>query len=310
VLSTADVSAIQAGFAIYDHEWRAYAPVLGEPYRIDDYLLYFDGTILYLCAYALGNPARVLTAGRLADLIGRVAVSPAPEAVVIWGRFEPLASINPTGVTYPLASVMQINYDDSAVDTLIDFAAPNAQRERMRDRARRNALTTTVRQYRELSAQHLRLITEWAANHDLSSFHAAFATGVAFYVRDPRVYIVEASREEELVGFAVISLVSANRAVFLQNYNLRCPGFAVGDAVYGAMLDFVSEKHVQYLHLGYSATPGLMRFKRKWGGNFDLPPYREAGYSNRASLRTAITAHRADWAQRVIETAATTTVES
>jgi len=301
MLTPRDIRQVSTGFGIYDHEWRAYVPTLGEPFLLGGLLAYFDGTVVYLCAYPLGDPHRVVPGEEIARLLSTQSEFAGARAAVVWGRFEAPPSIS-IGDDEPLASVMRLGYDDEAFDSVVDlprFFSPERRMLRAYRVARDSPLETTTRQLTQLQPEHLALIAAWAESHSISSIHASFACGVAEYVSEPSMYVTEARLEGRLLGFAVISLASADHAVFLQNFNHRLSGVPVGDAVYAAMFHFVAERSVTYLHLGYSATPGLLKFKRKWGATTDQPPYSEAGFTNEVELATAIREHRVDWRNRV-----------
>ncbi len=293
-------------FGIYDHEWRAYAPILGEPYLVHDYLLYFDGVALYLCAYHVGDTTRVLPERELFALLVSHPQFATARAVVIWGQFDPPSRLSlPDQVDGgPLERALFIDYDAATVDSVIHLTCSSSQLTRQvqveHDKAVRAGLALATHRRRALGAEHLSLMTEWATNHSVSPFHAAFASSVASYVADSSIYLIEARLDGVLVGFAVTSLSSPQHMVLLQIFDRRQAGVRISDAIYAAVVRFVCEHGVEFLHLGYSATPGLLKFKRKWRANFDQPPYREAGYSADPTLAAAIAQHRITWIQRLL----------
>jgi hypothetical protein len=301
MLTPNDTREIATGFGIYDHEWRAYLPTLGEPFLFGDFLAYFDGTVAYLCTYALGDTGRVLSSAEVKALLaGRDELAGA-RAIVIWGRFEAPPTIS-LGGEEPLECVMQLDYDDDLVDSVVDldqFFSPDRTRMPRAYRvACKSPLKVTTHRIEQLGPEHLAVMDFWAASHAVLPIHASFARGVTEYVREPSMYVTEARLEGRLLGFAVISISAPDHAVFLQNFNHRASGLPVGDAIYASMFHFATERGVRHLHLGYSATPGLLRFKRKWGPLVDQPPFREAGFTNEVELANAIQEHRVDWRNR------------
>jgi hypothetical protein len=306
VLTPDDISAVHEQFGIYDHEWRAYAPLLGEPYLVDGYLLYFDGIVVYVCAYRLGDTTQVLSETAIKDTLRGCPQFADARAIVIWGQFDAPLHINHPGdkTNEPLKRVMFVEYDTTSRDSVIDIAAFDHTHARWPraacNKVRRSALVATTTQQDALHAEHLGLIDEWSSEHAIEPFHAALAASVAYYIRDPCMYLTEARLDGRLVGFAVLSMSSHRHAVFLQNFNSRQAGLPIGDAIYAEMLRFAREHDANFLHLGYSATPGLLRFKRKWGARCDQPPYREAGFTNDVSLGTAIKARSVTWQQRLL----------
>ena len=297
MLTQSDIQRVTRGFSIYDHEWRAYAPTLGEPFLLGDCLAYYDGTVLYVCAYALGDTHRVISADEVQALISEPGQFGRTQAVVVWGRFAaPQALQVEDGEG--LSRVMQLE-DSDLVDSVVDLPRFLLHPPRAYKRGRECVLATVTTRLEKLAPEHLALMDSWAATHSVSRIHASFAGGVSEYVSDPAIYVTEARLDGRLLGFALISLSTPEHAVFLQNFNYREDGLPVGDAVYAAMYEFVAARGTRYLHLGYSATPGLLQFKRKWGAIEDQPPYREAGFTNDGSLAVAIREHRIDWRNRL-----------
>jgi hypothetical protein len=195
------------------------------------------------------------------------------------------------------------DYDDALVDSVVDLRLSRTAIVRRIEaesrRAARAGLELSVVRRHMLGAEHLYLIDEWAGGHSVSPFHVTFAAAVANYVSAPPIHLIEARLKGELMGFAVVSVASLRRAVVLQLFAQRRAGVRIDDALYAATLRFVDERGVDALHLGYSASPSLLRFKRKWHATRNCPPYREAGYTADPVLFAAMIEQKATWQQRL-----------
>ena len=316
MLSRADLESIELGFSIYDHEWRAYAPVLGEPFLVDGYLTYFDGALISICAYRLGDTTCELSSEALTALLSS-ATFERGRAVCIWGRFhDPGSAISiptQTGGTRTLGNVKFTDYDPTDSESVVEMATFDYRHERaareMNGRVQRSELHTKVVQRRSLGAEHLSLIDSWSADHRVSPYHSALAAAVATYVADPAIHLVEARLADRLVGFGVLAASSERRITFLQNFNAKLSGMPIGDAIYASVLAFASTHGAEYIHMGYSATPSLQAFKRKWGAKMAQPPYREAFFSDDSRLDPLLRNGHYPWQARLLFRASEGTVE-
>lgn len=307
MLTPANLHEITKRFSIYDHEWRAYAGVLGEPFLVDGYLVYFDGTLVSICAYRLGDTRQELTQSALTAILSTHSDFGIARAVCVWGPlhdFDALGLTRQGGERRTLPRVLFCDYDTDDVESLVDVAAFDYDRERaareMRTRAQRSGLLVETVQRRQLLAEHLGLIDEWSTSHDVSPYHAALAAAVAGYVSDSAVHLVEARLQDRLTGFGVVSVPSASRMVFLQNFNMRQPGVPIGDSIYAEVLAFARTCGTKYIHMGYSATPTLRAFKRKWAAKLDQSPYREAFFTDDVRLGAILDSGNYPWQARLL----------
>lgn len=304
MLTVEDISRIGRHFAVYDHEWRAYAPVLGEPYLLNGCIGYFDGVILYVCAYPLGDSDGVVDADGVEAMVRSHPQFAGARAVMLWGRLESFSELVVSGESglRRLERVTYSDYDPLSVDSVVDVrvSADDAQRRERRRRVSCSGMTTEVLQRPSLAAEHLALIDEWSRTKQVSAYHAALAAAVADYVGDSAIHLVEARLDGDLLGLGVLASSSSRRLVMLQNFNRRIPGMAVGDAIYAAATDFAKDRHADYLHFGYSATAGLLTFKRRWGASLDGKPYRDAGFTDDRELGSAMAAGLFSWQHRLV----------
>jgi hypothetical protein len=292
---------------VYDHDWRFYANFLGEPYLIDDTLVYFDGMIVYICAFHLKDIWAEYQPRALEAILSSPAFSDA-RGVDAWGRITIEEEIS-VGRERPLPRIELTDYDPLKVDATIDLASFSWEREPSARKARKSAsnkglLVRVVRRH-ALSANHIKLMQYWHETHDVSVVHGAMAASIASIVRESEVYLVESYMKDELVGFAVLSFPSPHHAVALQSFGRNLPGGRVGDSLKSGTIQFAIEQGAQTLHLGYSASSSHLAFKRKWGARIDGPPYREAFYTDLAGLASLFRTGRYLWQLRLVKGANT-----
>ncbi|HEX8742776.1 MAG TPA: hypothetical protein VF712_06565 [Thermoleophilaceae bacterium] len=293
MLDSDDLRTIDAKFGIYDHDWRAYSPVLGEPHLVDDYLVYFDGVAAAVCAYRLGDTESELDGAGLTRLLDAADLRDA-RAVALWGRLVDTPAITlatPNG-DRAMRRVKYADYDPATVDTVVDLGNFDyaSEKHARKDAAhvRRRGIDVAVTTSEVLTADHLRLMDEWSANHEVSPWHSCLASAATSYIRAPAVYLLEARLDDRLLGFGILSRPAEDHSVLLQHFTTRAPGVPAGDAVYMAALELARELGTPFLHLGYSPTADLLRFKRKWGGRLDQPPFRDSWYTDDAELEPLI----------------------
>lgn len=300
MLASGDLAYISNQIHVFDHDWNFYSSFLGEPYLIGDLLAYFDGRVLYVCAFSLSDVWREVALEEIQAIVARPEFVDV-EAINVWGRFAPIAEFYGSR-RFPC--IAYHDYDKDVFDTAIDLSTfewslePAARQARAS--ADNKAIETRVLQRSYLLAGHISLIEYWRATHDLSPVHSAIAASLPYVIQKSHIYLVEASRLGELLGFAALSFPGKTASILLQSYGYRRPGGRVGDAIMGQAIAFAKDLGSLRLHLGYSRTASLLAFKRKWAGRLDGPPYREAFFSDSSELRSLVVDARYLWWQRLV----------
>lgn len=297
-----DESALKGRYAVFDHNWRYYSEFLGEPYHVGDFLLYFDGTVLYICAFRLGQPEVPCTLAELSLLLHSRAAFASARLVNVWGNFSPPQSIAIGGIEHPIISDTGVNNDAYSVAIPITcFSYDKLPRARMSYRLAKNrGITTQVRRLTSLSAEHLSLITEWQSIHIISQPHRAMALATNAYLKMDDVYVVEASSGHGLVGFSVLGTYSCGTGFLVSSFTRNVPGGRVGDALKIQEIEFCRSARVHTLHLGYSATTSLLAFKQKWHAITASPPFREAFFTCHDAMRQMVSDERFLWCHRLL----------
>jgi hypothetical protein len=307
MLADDDIEYIRANFSVYDHEWLHYSAFLGEPYLINDVLAYFDGMFLYICAFPLSDTHRELDIAEIEVILASRPEFTDAQAVDIWGRFEipqSITQLNGNKHSLVEATEYSTNLHDRIVEVQ-NFDLRSERAARLAINASKNqGLSSRIHQPQIFSARHLSLIEAWRQSHAVNPIHATIVSLTPALLRRADTYIIEALADGELRGFAIASMPATNIAVYLQGFFRKRPGDRAGDSVMQALLEHCRHEGVSRLHLGYSPTISLSRFKEKWGGRILGPSYREAFYSRQSNLAEIITGQQFLWPQRLVNESA------
>ena len=65
MLSVCDQDRIAQEFSVYEHEWRFFSGFLGEPFLLNNCLVYWDGTTANVCAFPLGESQESIGASEI-----------------------------------------------------------------------------------------------------------------------------------------------------------------------------------------------------------------------------------------------------
>jgi phosphatidylglycerol lysyltransferase-like protein len=302
MLAEIDLKILEEHASMYDHDWSYYSIFLGEPFLLSGCLSYYDGSILYLCAYRVRDPLDTISSSEIAELVTDFTQRHHIETVVIWGNFDWIPQVQTTDGAV-LSMTVKREADPTVFDTCVDVQEFEYARHRKARLAlnavRRSGLTVRTVQREHLTAAHLKLIYGWLEIHAVSTVHLNFVTAVVAEIRDPRASIIEAHQGNDLLGFALLSQPTKHFAILLQVFSDRSGTSRVGDAIYAHIIDEVRARGVSHLSLGYSATDSLLTFKRKWGATIDFPPYREALLTTIASHVSAFEHGMHPWQQRM-----------
>lgn len=265
-------------------------------------MAYFDGVLLYVCAYRIGDPWKEASRREIEAVLQAQPEFSMAQGVCIWGRYKPLPAVT-LGEGRRLPCAVFRDYDPLFVDAVVDLGVFNYETHKKARLAvnavERSDLQLTVVRRGALLGEHLALIAEWASTHSVSQRSAGVLVGLPIHVKEPHVRVVECRWRESLMGFAVVSLMGDHSAIFTQGFSRRVQGLRIGDAMYSAMLGCAVESGLRRLHLGYSATEELLRFKMKWGAQRSGPPFRDALFTESRLLKGLFEEGRFRWHERV-----------
>lgn len=288
MLGRSEIDCIADGFCVYDHEWRFYSKFLGSPTLVDDLLLYFDGEILFVCAFPLKDPFRELTRERVAEVISPYADR--ATGVNIWGRFACPATIRLKNLE--IAPTHFTGYDDTYPSLIVpvdafDFADHPKARKSI-STAHRNGARGVLRDSSSLTYEHQQLVLDWIDSIQPSRVHQTMAHAAVEYAEQEGNWVIDVVSEARLVGFAILSFPNGDSSVMLnsfRSYNESDRRLRIGDIISATALTLLKEHDIKHLHRGYSTTASLESFKRKWGASVTGPRYSEAFFTISRGLK-------------------------
>lgn len=255
---------VNSNFKVYDHNWRFYKDFLGEPFLVEDVLTYFDGEILYICAFSLENIQLKTSVEKVLAKLNTFIDTDKIKVIDIWGNidtnshfFEPEKILDYTPS------------NDCMFDCILDveaFSFDKRKKARLAFNAARNqGLVCSVCKRKTLSYRHLLLMKKFIADHNLSSTGKHIFLSIEDAIKEENSYLVEAyNKDNQLVGFSLLMVPSKSDAVYV----LACfdNTTRASDIVINECINFCKKNTISYLHLGYSASQSLLNFKIKWGG--------------------------------------------
>lgn len=273
MLAQEDIEYIEKHFYVYDQNWRMYQNYLGEPFLIDDCLVYYDGRILYICAFSLKEYICV----NVLDIFNKfksIVPNETIEVIDVWGNcsIDSFLLNNKSAILLDYTPRNSLCFD--SIVNVNSFSLKNQKKARLSYNASKNkCIHHRIVNLKTLSYQHIKLMENFVQTHKLVGPHLTIFSSISNLICDPKTYVVESYRDEFLLGFAVLMKVSNNNAV----YCLACYDNTTraADSTMYACINFCKSHNIAYLHLGYSASESLLKFKQKWGGRGEGIEYEE-----------------------------------
>lgn len=248
---------------IYDHEYRPNLHTLGPAFESEGWLGFWDSFSLHVVAYHLSEPDRRFTTADLTAILAGLQVE--PTFISIWGRLG--------GVAGPAGFVQE--FEASEVETaeadVVDIASSDqllsAKALRAARRANQAGYEAAISRV-PLGPRHYEILDEWLKLHNVSKLHRSFAFGCVAAANCSQVDRIDVNRDGVLRGFGFLGRMGSS-TVYLQGYFKAERGGRAGDSFFSRMVEDCIKNETKFLHLGYSGTEGLRRFKEKWGGETD-----------------------------------------
>jgi hypothetical protein len=309
MLANEDVVFIEKNFGCYDHLWRYYAGFLGEPFLLDDLLVYFDGVGLFIAAFPFGDEEEVARPKiesafeKAVHVVGGNRIS----FVNIWGRFPKTEQkmLNSIGISYPLLE--SSDYYTSMFDTVMDLSKfsyeTSSKARRRKSVAIKRGYRLSLRKRISFSWRHLSLIEQWAEKNSVSVIHRQFTNTLMSYLHNNSVTVYEAYDGNTLIGFSVVQYIHCipTRAVEVATILEKTKGSRAGDFIFCSILDDCLETKVGFIHRGYSATESLLRTKESWGGCTRSDPFREEFFYRDSHGKEILQSERYLWGLRLLK---------
>jgi len=250
------------GFWVYEHEIRPHSILFGIPAKHDGWISYDDGYALHVAAYRLCDPDAILTSDTLAQIAHERLHGERRAAVSVWGRLD-------LALDYALPGYECVYREPKASSADVadlSLIGPDALRA-----ARRASALSYFTEVAEspLQPSHFAIMDRWVETHKVSRPHRAFAIACLESHQRGDVLRLDVRCRGNLEGFGLVSFPTPSDAVYLQGFLLNRPGSRAGDSLVSRIIQVCQAANIEKLHLGYTGTEGLRRFKTKWGGKED-----------------------------------------
>lgn len=289
-------------FAVYEHEWRFFAGFMGEPFLINECLVYCDGSTVNVCAFPIDDCPKVLQVSDIERMLDDLSRLDSIQLVHVWGVFRPTRSITLNGRTLELVNSDSCEENYTGEYT-IDLSKFDLRRQREAAKSVRSAankgIEVRIRDIDRFEVDHYRLMEHWLNTHEIGPIAACAASTLPSYCREPDVVVAEAIYEGAIRGFEVVAHPTNDRAIRMLSFGERLSGIKIGDALTYAVIEHCVDSGVRQLHCGYAGEPALARFKEKWGAVITGPTYRQALYAVDSYWRGLADVYSFYWALRM-----------
>jgi len=224
-----------------------------EPFLHDDHLCFLKTRHLIFIGYPLHNES-----------------DETPRAYeTACGRFRPFtAAIIAPSIWVEAAQPSGV-IEDSYYELQLPLAPLKADLDYMIRRAGRE-LRVVIGAFGE---EHEKLIKSFLAERDFSPEHREVFKQIPEYLaHSSTARVLEARKGEQLVAFNIVDFGSADYGFYLFNFRslkLNVPGAC--DLLFYEMARLADAKRKRSLNLGLGISPGVRRFKEKWGAVPFLP---------------------------------------
>jgi len=120
--------------------------------------------------------------------------------------------------------------------------------------------------------EHLLVIENFLENRDLDPGHQEIFKKIPDYLAaSDSARLIEARRGDELAAFSVVDIGSADYAFYLFSFRSRLNIPGASDLLFFEMAELAAAEGKKAINLGLGVSPGIRRFKEKWGGEAFLP---------------------------------------
>ncbi len=121
--------------------------------------------------------------------------------------------------------------------------------------------------------KHRKLVKAFLRGHEVGRTYARLFRKIPAYLeRSPSAALLEACKGKHLAAFSILDLGLGEYAFYL--FNFRSPAHGVpgaSDLLLFEMIRMAQKAGKRYLNLGLGISPGVRRFKAKWGAEPFLP---------------------------------------
>lgn len=270
MLTEGEIELLRDNAYCYDHEWRPYAILCGEPFLIKSSLCFFDGFILTVIGRPLDR--RKFDLECLRQLIASNSHFNTARYIMYLTEVEIPADEILDGFIHDIYVPKDPWSCDYAIH-LPTFSLDDKRDIRRELRLAHRDKVVVERSNKKIFArEHIRLIEEFHETHWVDLFSSAlYGKFQACVLMDDMIFY-EAWRGSELCGVFLVSRFTPTRHVGLLGFPCKSVKSA-GAMIYHEVVMDARNFGAEYLHLGPSTgVEGLSRFKLKWGAQAVTPP--------------------------------------
>lgn len=273
----------ERGISVHHDHWFT-SLACGEAFLEDGLLAYFDGRVVRLIGIPLQGAPRPSRAD-LRAAAHRWAVDRQAEALMFVGPepvdFGPLARHGFKRIALrarrPWSAELRLPADRERW---------GAHLRRTEARAGAHGLSASVRRAGSPRAERLRLLERFYRREPTTIYLADLAFSIAAALQSRRVWVIEARRRGQLVGFLALHHPFADSLLGLflvHDGETR----GVSDFLFARALALAARAGAAFVNVGPSPSRGHYAFKRKWGGRVAVPPYYEVDWARGNLARRA-----------------------
>lgn len=260
MLTSAERDEIRQRGWLWDHCWRYFSLLGGEPFLVDECLVHFDGRHLYCNTFPINQESRPDAGTLLASLVERFS------PILVWHTGPEPAPSNPLAPALPLRAEQSPSLDDICME--IDLA--QFQLRTKKDRAgwirscERMGMRWSFSDEFAMTADHLRLIEVTAERINAAGVARALLARLMDFARQREAFIINVHQGDRLIGFSAVEGWFTEMDISLWAFGERStPG--INDYLQWAVLCVAQERGKKRVNVGYSINPGIRAFKIKWG---------------------------------------------
>lgn len=241
-----------------EHDFFIDSIFLGEPYFLYDHLIYDDSEIISICGYPL-NQNNI----DFVDLIENIFTFFKNRVIFYWGPAYDIENILNRGYSLLKIAEQQPFQYDTYID-LQNWSPKSKAKFIISEILPKTDFTCQISSDTILTHQQIALIKEYIKRTELDDLNKEFVLALPLVIRSENIKIFNIFKDNLLQAFFVID-------EFLPKQPAYVYGFRKTEADYAS--DFFMSNAIQYYRkkgyrkflTGISDTPGILRFKKKWG---------------------------------------------
>lgn len=281
MLSKKDIAFIKSNGYLWDHCWRFFSLIAGEPFLTHGCIYHFDGTNLYFDGFPVDR--RIINEQDLVKKVDDLVITLKPKLIWYSGPVKIDRAIFVDKLR--LAHTYKPDLTDVSMSIDLDTFLLNENRKRKGwiNKSERNHYRLNVPHDKIFGVQHIEIIQQFVQKTQIGAFARTAISRLGDFSRLDDVILIEVWDKDSLIGFGVVESWFNTTDVFIYGFRrYDVPG--AGDALQWAIIQSSISRGKKILCLGYSLSESLYKFKTKWGatpsnqGYYDQLWYEDEDY--------------------------------